>query len=78
VVWLARKDSNLRSPDPEAVPSTEGLAVVGLIGFEVDSESAARDQVNSFGEAFGHFWEAVWEGAVAVEGLAAAIAKISA
>ncbi len=53
-----------------------GLMAAGLIGFEVDSESAARDQLRDFGSAFVHYLESIWQGAVAIEGTAASIAKM--
>ncbi len=53
-----------------------GLMVVGLIGFEVDSESAAKDQLRDFGSAYVHYLESIWQAAIAAEGTAASIAKM--
>ncbi|GAP08067.1 hypothetical protein ATHL_02967, partial [Anaerolinea thermolimosa] len=53
-----------------------GFMVAGLIGFEVDSEAAARDQIRDFGSAFVHYLESIWSGALAAEGAAASIAKM--
>lgn len=53
-----------------------GFMIAGLIGFEVDSEAAARDQIRDFGSAFVHYLESIWSGALAAEGAAASIAKM--
>jgi hypothetical protein len=53
-----------------------GIVVAGLVGFEVDSEAAAREQLKDFGDSFAYYLGQVWSGAVAAEGTAAAIAKM--
>ncbi|MET0314876.1 MAG: hypothetical protein ABW275_10830 [Hansschlegelia sp.] len=55
-----------------------GVVVIGLIGFEVDSESAAQDQIDSFGEAYWEALKAVATVASGAEGMASAIADIAA
>ncbi|MGE5459162.1 MAG: hypothetical protein ACM3WR_00915, partial [Solirubrobacterales bacterium] len=53
-----------------------GMAVVGLIGFEVDSEDAAKEQIRSFGEAYVYYLKQAFMAAVGLEGTAAAVAKL--
>ena len=49
--------------DPQPV---NGLLVIGIIGWEVDSESALEETVRSWGQAFAKFWEKIWEKIVAL------------
>jgi len=53
-----------------------GVAVIGMIGFEVDSESAARDQLQGFWNAWGKALTEVAAVALAGAGLAEAIGKV--
>lgn len=57
-------------------PIGHGIVVAGLVGFEVDSEAAAREQLKNFGEAFVYYLGQVWTAAIAAEGAAASIAKM--
>lgn len=49
----------------------EGILAIGLIGYEVDSEDALKDQVKSFGDAYVQYLKMVW-GAIAATGAAGA------
>jgi len=69
--------------DPGAFSATlwngaigHGIVVAGLVGFEVDSEAAAREQLKNFGDSFAYYLGQVWTGALSLEGTAAAIAKM--
>ncbi|MEN4011502.1 MAG: hypothetical protein ROW48_05670 [Bellilinea sp.] len=70
------EDSGSYSADIWNGSFNRGVVAAGLIGFEVDSEAAARDQIRDFGSAFAHYLENVWAGAIAAEGAAASIAKM--
>ncbi|MGG1662490.1 hypothetical protein [Brevibacillus sp. NRS-1366] len=53
-----------------------GVRVIAILGFEVDSESAARDQLQGFWDAWVHVLKDVVSLAVSGEGLVAALAKL--
>lgn len=54
-----------------------GVVAVGLMGLEVDSEDAAKEQIRSYGGAFLLYLEKVWAAALATEGIVATLAKIA-
>lgn len=45
---------------PGAPLSFEGLLAIGLIGYEVDSEAALKEQVKSFGDAYLKYLKEIW------------------
>lgn len=53
-----------------------GVAVIGMVGFEVDSESAARDQLQGFWNAWGEALSSVVGITLAGSGLATGFAKL--
>ena len=53
-----------------------GVAVIGLVGFEVDSEAAARDQLQGFWNAWGKALTEVATVAISGAGLVEAVAKL--
>lgn len=55
-----------------------GVVIIGMLGLEVDSESAARDQIKSFGEAYWEALKAVALVASSGEGVLTALADIAA
>lgn len=55
-----------------------GVAVIAILGYEVDSEAAARDQIDNFGDAFGHAMKEIAEVAIAGEGLISSILSVAA
>jgi hypothetical protein len=54
-----------------------GVVIIGMLGLEVDSEGAARDQIKSFGEAYWEALKAVATVATGAEGTLAALADIA-
>jgi hypothetical protein len=54
-----------------------GVAAIGILGFEVDSEAEARNQTRSFAEAFGRAMESIAAVALAGEGLIGTILKVA-
>ncbi|MCL4827988.1 MAG: hypothetical protein KJZ95_11500 [Caldilinea sp.] len=57
--------------EPGAPLSFEGFLAIGLIGYEVDSEDALKDQVKSFGDAYLQYLKKIW-GLLAGSGAAGA------
>lgn len=55
-----------------------GVAVVAIVGYEVDSESAAREQLENFGEAFAYALKEIATVAIGGEALITSILKIAA
>jgi hypothetical protein len=55
-----------------------GVVVASIIGFEVDGESAARDQLQGFWNAWGHALTEVMGIAVGAEGTATGLASLAA
>lgn len=54
-----------------------GVAVIAIIGYEVDSESAARKQLENFGEAFAYALKEIATIAIGGEALITSILKIA-
>ena len=53
-----------------------GVAAIGLVGFEVDSEDAAREQLQGFGNAWGYALKSVMSIALGASGTAGSIAEL--
>lgn len=54
-----------------------GVAVMAIVGFEVDSESAARDYLQGFWNAWGHALESVFKETLAGTGTATGLAELA-
>lgn len=54
-----------------------GVAAIGLVGFEVDSEDAAREQLQGFGNAWGYALKSVMSIALGASGTAGSIAELA-
>lgn len=54
-----------------------GVAAISIVGFEVDSESAARDQLQGFANAYWEALKSIYQIALAGEGLASYISILA-